>query len=147
MWFRHFKPEIKKEIIQWSATGVSWPKKLKSIPSSGKCMASFFGCVQNNLYSLRGIGQKPIHDQFKYMKRNNDKSTIPSDMVMPENKRPHLVNKKQRFVMILNHPLLRLPESRKIKFELLFDFNKNQFLHLKNCTHSIENLQKKNNIS
>jgi hypothetical protein len=41
-WIHHYTPEPKQQSKQWTEAGCSAPKKTRSVPSSGKVMASVF---------------------------------------------------------------------------------------------------------
>jgi hypothetical protein len=41
-WIHHYTPESKQQSKQWIEAGCSGPKKARSVPSTGKVMASVF---------------------------------------------------------------------------------------------------------
>jgi hypothetical protein len=41
-WIHHYTPESKQQSKQWAEAGCSAPKKIRSVPSAGKFMASVF---------------------------------------------------------------------------------------------------------
>jgi histone-lysine N-methyltransferase SETMAR len=49
-WIRHYTPESKQQSKQWTEAGCSAPKKTRSIPSTGKVMASVFWDAEGILF-------------------------------------------------------------------------------------------------
>jgi hypothetical protein len=41
-WIRHYTPESKQQSKQWTEAGCAASKKIRSVPSAGKVMASVF---------------------------------------------------------------------------------------------------------
>ena len=49
-WIHHYTPESKQQSKQWTEAGCSAPKKIRSVPSAGKDMASVFWDVEGILF-------------------------------------------------------------------------------------------------
>jgi histone-lysine N-methyltransferase SETMAR len=49
-WIHHYTPESKQQLKQWTEAGCSAPKKISSVPSAGKVMASVFWNAKDILF-------------------------------------------------------------------------------------------------
>ena len=50
IWVHHFGPETKEQSKQWTERGESAPKKVKTVPSAGKVMASVFWDARGTVF-------------------------------------------------------------------------------------------------
>jgi histone-lysine N-methyltransferase SETMAR len=49
-WIHHYTPESKQQSKEWTEAGCSAPKKIRSVPSAGKFMASVFWVAEGILF-------------------------------------------------------------------------------------------------
>jgi GrpB-like predicted nucleotidyltransferase (UPF0157 family) len=95
-WIHHYTPESKQQSKQWTEAGCSAPKKTRSVPSSGKVMASVFWDAEGILFIDYLEKGKPItREYYSNLLTRLDKKI--------RDKRPGLKKKKSSFIRTM-HP-------------------------------------------
>jgi len=106
-WIHHYTPETKQQSKQWTEAGCSAPKKISSVPSAGKVMASVFWDAEGILFiDYLEKGQTITGEYyFNLLTRLDGKI---------REKRPGLKRKKSSFVTTM-HPPTKCFGNGKIK--------------------------------
>ena len=96
-WIHHYTPESKQQSKQWTEAGCSAPKKTRSIPSTGKVMASVFWDAEGILFvDNLGNGKTITGEYYSNLLTRLDKKFVGKD--------PVCKRKKSSFIRTLHLP-------------------------------------------
>ena len=114
-WIHHFTPKMKEQSKQWTERRESASKKVKTVPSAGKVMASVFWDAREIIFIEYLHKGKTINSEYytNLLQRLRDEI---------KKKRPHLTKKKVLFNqddVLIHTSVIAMPKINEVKFKLL----------------------------
>jgi len=96
-WIHHYTPESRQQSKQWTEVGCSASKKISSVPSAGKVMASVF-------WDAEGISFIDYLEKSKTITRKYYCNLLTRLDEKIREKRPGLQKKKSSFITTMHPP-------------------------------------------